>query len=268
MKKIVYPLVSVSILWLLFLIPSLSTSAQELTQAQKQERCQNNKNRIAELETQLRTVDAELSQTMTADEMEDQREQLAFVKMLKTNATSGTYPKNAWDPKKVAQISANCNFNMDKCLERYNNEPSAVKSCLSELEKIIESKIDKDKSLNRLELQAKKNEIEKQIASHKNNLIALGCNANNITNTPDISGTWKALNWIYEFTQNGKTFSWKITNDAVYNETANGEFLEGNRIKATWKNKNGTDSGKATVIVKNGRAIRIEGDNGVALTRN
>ena len=83
----------------------------------------------------------------------------------------------------------------------------------------------------------------------------------------DISGTWKALNWIYKFTQNGKTFSWKITNDAVYNETATGEFLKGNSIKATWTNKNGTDSGNATVIVENDRAIRIEWSNGIVFMR-
>ena len=87
--------------------------------------------------------------------------------------------------------------------------------------------------------------------------------------TPNLAGTWKALSWVYEITQNGTSFSWRITNDAVYNESATGEILDGNKIKATWTNKNGTDSGTATITVdSNGRATRMVFSNGVVFTRN
>ena len=47
--------------------------------------------------------------------------------------------------------------------------------CISNLEKIIISKIDKAMALNRPEMLAKKDDIEKQLAFHRNNLIALNC---------------------------------------------------------------------------------------------
>jgi len=92
---------------------------------------------------------------------------------------------------------------------------------------------------------------------------------NTAESTPGgIAGKWSAsIGYKYEITQTGSTFSWRVTNDAVYNETANGKFLEGNRITATWTNKNGTDTKQATVIVENGRAIRINWDNGVTFRR-
>ncbi len=84
-KKLYHHLSTLSMLWLLFLLLSFSATAQDLTDAQRLERCQNNKNRLAELETQLRVVDAELSQTWSKKEIEDARNKMVFVKKLRTS---------------------------------------------------------------------------------------------------------------------------------------------------------------------------------------
>ena len=176
---------------------------QDLTDAQRQERCQNNKNRIAELETQLKVINADLSKSMTNKEMTSQREQLAFVKKTKTVFTKSPY-SSSWDSRKISKISAYYNFNMDECLVRIRNKTDFISAvdCLKELEKIIASKIDKANSLNQPALLAKKNEIEKQIRNHRNNLIALGCGANKgnskVCNSDEnalfakMSGNWKS----------------------------------------------------------------------------
>ena len=87
----------------------------------------------------------------------------------------------------------------------------------------------------------------------------------------NIAGTWNSsLGLVYEITQSGSNFSWRVTNNAAYNETAHGEFLERDKIKATWTNNNGTDSGQAQVtdVDANGRAKRITWANRVVFTRN
>ena len=253
-KKLYQHLGALSMLWLFFLLLSFNASAQDLTDAQRLERCQNNKNRLAELETQLRVIDAELSKTWSKKEIEDARENMVFVR-------SFGQKSRPEDVKKIDRIAAIYNFVVD----------GKGSSYLVQLENEIGKKIDKAVSLQnkRPELLNKKNEIDKQIASHRNNIIALGCDKASFNgNTPNLAGTWKGLNWVYEITQNGTAFSWKITNDAAYNESAKGDILDGNKIKATWTNKNGTDTGTGNIITdSNGKAIEIQWLNGVVFTR-
>ena len=84
MKKnyLIVSLVQAFIIALVLLFPVTATS-QELTDAQKEERCQNNTNRIAELETELRLITAELSETMEKKEIEDEKNNIVFIKKLK-----------------------------------------------------------------------------------------------------------------------------------------------------------------------------------------
>lgn len=57
--------------------------SQDLTDAQRPERCQNNKNRMAELETQLKVINADLSASMTKKEMDYTPRKVGFCKKVK-----------------------------------------------------------------------------------------------------------------------------------------------------------------------------------------
>ncbi len=71
----------------LLLFP-ITAHSQDLTEEQKKERCQNNKNRIVELESQLSVINADLSASMTKEEMEDARTQMTFVRSMKNKKNS------------------------------------------------------------------------------------------------------------------------------------------------------------------------------------
>jgi len=158
-------------MWLLFLFLSFSGNAQDLPEAQRLERCQNNKNRLAELETQLKVVSAELSQIWSKKEIEDKRDKMVFVKKL-LSFNKG-YPEEE-EKKKLDRIGVQYGFKSKDCHEG----TYWYFSCLAELVELIAGKIDKAVPLQnkRPVLVNKKNEIEKQMASHRTNIIALGCN--------------------------------------------------------------------------------------------
>ena len=268
MKKKLYRhllISTLSILWLFFLLLSFSAAAQE------QDRCQNNKNRLAELEKQLANVNAELSKIPEFKEIENARNHMVFVNKL-AKKDSFEYAEYA-ELKRIASLY---NFDFQECYQDCEESSplpaieimaACAKVCRVNLSILITKKIDKaEASLpQKIELLKEKSDLEKQIAVHRNNIIALGCDK--IDNT--LTGTWKAMNWVYEMTQSGNTFSWKITNDVAYNESAKGTILDGNKIKATWTNKNGTDSGTGDIITdSNGKAIEIRWKNGVVFRRN
>jgi hypothetical protein len=114
--------------------------------------------------------------------------------------------------------------------------------------------------------------LDREIGAREQRIRDLKCNAvskGRQENEVSIDGTWTGLSFVYEITQTGATFRWKITNDLAYNETANGE-LKGKVITARWTNRNGTDSaeGEVTEVDSNGRATRIRWKNGVVFQRN
>lgn len=196
---------SITILMLLAFAFSFETiKAQDMSEQQRLERCQNNKNRIAELESQLSVINADLSASMTKNEIEDARDKMVYVRGFKKSVSRAFGNLNTLD-----RIGAQYNFSPNDCLgknitidEMGNRADVVFDSCLMELEKIIAKKIDKAMSLNRPTLLAKKNEIDKQIASHQNNLIALGCikppvsKSENYNNADDskLSGIWESDN--------------------------------------------------------------------------
>lgn len=157
------------IISLAFLFP-VTAHSQDLTAEQRQERCQNNKNRIAELEKQLASVNAELSNAWTQKEIDTARTQMFFVRKMKRPGG-----KDASEWAKYDKIAAQYHFDDGECQESIADAPSKIETCITELEYIIGKKIDKATSLNRPGLLAKQKEIEKQISNHRTNLIALGC---------------------------------------------------------------------------------------------
>ena len=267
-NKLYHHLGTLSMLWLFFLLLSFNASAQDLTDAQRLERCQNNKNRLTELEKQSAIVNAELRKIPEKKEIDDARDNMIFIKKLETDRIDNVKKLSEKQKLLYRKILSLYNFDIGDC---YDNSSANFTSCIVGLYTTIVQKIDKGSALllQRPALVKQKQDIDKQIASHRNNIIALGCDKTSFNgNTPNLAGTWKGLNWVYEITQNGTAFSWTITNDAAYNESAKGNILDGNKIKATWTNKNGTDTGTGNIITdSNGKAIEIQWLNGVVFTR-
>lgn len=84
----------------------------QLSDAERQERCQNNKNRIAELETQLQVINADLSASMTKKEMEDARTQRVFLTALLQGG-------NIVDEmNRLKRIAAQYNFQYQNCVDK------------------------------------------------------------------------------------------------------------------------------------------------------
>lgn len=249
----------------------VTAHSQELTEEQKKERCQNNKNRITELETQLRVNEAALSQTLTQKEIEDFKKDILFLKAKLKRENSN----------KIIQISKKHNFSFKACEERNKSNPNnagymgSTYICLSELQKIIETKIDKAKGLkpidetiddiindkpptsnSRPELINKKNEIEKQIAFHKNNIIALGCNEA----SAKWNGTFTDSYGSVTITSSGTSMSASFTSQGPEDNWKNvGQWtnckVEGNTAKCDWScsysdnNKTGTRNGRLEVTL-------------------
>jgi hypothetical protein len=84
--------------------------------------------------------------------------------------------------------------------------------------------------------------------------------------TLDISGKWNSnIELVYEFTQNGYQFTWFV---ALNNQKGAGT-LSGHNLSASWSDAGGSGSaeGRITAVDANGRAVRIEWDNGVVFER-
>lgn len=258
------------------LIP-VNAHSQELTPEQKQVRCQNNRDRIVELDKQLKRTNDSLAQIPEKKEIEDARSYLSYIRKFKNPNNPSIDPRNKSDENfiKIKRIAVQYNFDFEKCIYKAfheGEEPNYVsKFCYSELEKIIVKKIDKDVSLQsrRSVLINKKNETEKQLAAHRNNFIVYRCDEPADNNkTVDISGNWAyGTEWVYTITQNGMDFTWYM---ATLNEKAKGT-ITGKSVSATWFYKDGSVKGSGTGTVKvdaSGRATQIDWSNGVGFKRN
>lgn len=173
-----------------------------------------------------------------------------------------------WAPKELQKISDDIRFTPPKEIEKMSKEETLVFQ--KQLRSAFEQYIQKLAETKMGDIEEQLEQVELQIQARQNRLKELNC-AGTLEESEEnisIAGTWSAYKWTYEIKQNGKTFSWKITNDEAYGEKADGEFIGKNRIKATWKNKNGTDTSEGTVIVKNGRVVGIEWDNHSVFTKS
>ncbi|MBV9835651.1 MAG: hypothetical protein JO055_14640 [Alphaproteobacteria bacterium] len=79
-----------------------------------------------------------------------------------------------------------------------------------------------------------------------------------------IAGSWTAMGFVYSITQSGDKFEW---DNKALEEHAEGT-ITGTKIKASWKGKWGAAEGTADIITDaNGRAIRLEWNNGIHFIR-
>ncbi len=260
------------------LLLPVAANSQELTPEQKQIRCQNNRDRIAELDKQLKRTNDSLAQIPEKKEIENARSYLSYIRKFKNPNNLSIDPRNKSDENfiKIKRIAVQYNFDFEKCIYKdfhEGEEPYYVsKFCYSELEKIVVKKIDKGVSLQsrRSELINKKNVIDKQLASHRNNLIALDCD--NQAKKPGGACKLKGR-WTQDTPGIGST-DWVIESDGTAKEKGIGyaegkATLSGNVLHIDWQTKTGysgyyewtlddnCSSVKGTLVFKTGRSDTI-----------
>ncbi len=249
-----------AVFFLISFMSFLQHGHAQLSDAEKQERCKNNKIRIADLEAQIQGIDADLSFSMGEKQLEDTRTQLVYIKSIR-------YGKAKMDAVKFNRISANHNFNLQDCIDAArgsNRDPYGT--CLANLEKKIAAKIDKSLSYNRPRLLAQKEEVNKQLEAYRNNLKSLGCDGQA---GGQAGGCQAEGSWAQDTPGIGPT-TWQINSDGTANETGIGyaqgtATLTGKTLRIDWKTNTGYSgyyewnlnedcrTGEGTLVFKTGR---------------
>ena len=230
MKKISTPFTA---LIFLLLVSSAKPLKAQISDADRLERCQNNKNRITELESRLRAIDTEIAESMGERQLEDARSHLVFIKSIRLK-------KAKMNRTKFDRITSIYNFKFQECFyaSKEASEDEPFNFCAAKLENVIAAKIDKTLSLDKSALQAEKKEIDRQIAMHRTNLIALDCDK------PSASGSCKLEGqWTQDTPGVGKT-DWVIESDGTANERGIGyakgkATLNGNKLRIDWNTNTG-----------------------------
>lgn len=249
---------------LLVIIPLSQPGYAQLTEEQRKERCQNNKNHLIELEKQLAIVNAELSKTPERKEIEEERDHMVFVKKIK-NDPDKYYELSSSDLAAFNRILSKYNFNFGGCHENDSyTENEQIKYCLNNLYNIIARKIERDKALlpQRPGLLKQKTDINKQIDIYHNNLVALGCDVKTAEKNTDIDLNSVTGTWDWYWAESGKTLerhgtvtfydngkmSWDGGSDGTWTQT-------GNTVSLTW-----TKGDKDDMTLEAGGTI-LSGDN-------
>jgi hypothetical protein len=227
------------------------TIKAQLSEVERQERCQNNRNRVAELETQLRVIDADLSASMTKKEMADAREEMVFVKSMRNKMQRTEAEKDKYEI-----ISFHYNFKHDECYAAMHkiSKVQPYKRCIDELGRIIAVKIDKAASLDRTAIVAKKQQTTQQLAAHRNNLVALDCD-------DKASGVCRlAGSWIQDTPGIGST-TWEIKSDGTADERGIGyakgkASLRGNVLHIDWQTSTGYSGYYEWTLDENCRSVK------------
>ena len=211
----------------------VTAKSQDLPEAQRIERCQNNKNRIAELEKQLRVVNADLSAFMGPKERDDVKTHLAYVRTLYER-------EKDMDWHQYDMVSAQYNFKNKDCASKRTEVEARPFKCIAELEKIITDKLNKAATLQnkRPQLISRKNEIDNQLSAHRNNLVALRCDETSSAGTCTLAGKW------VHNTEGIGTTTWTITRDGIATEEGKGyakgkAAFDGTTLSIEWETTNG-----------------------------
>ncbi len=165
----------------------LQIASAQLSPAERMERCQNNKNRLAELEKQQRVLSAELSKWGSPEEINRAIEDMLYIRK-QWSFHANYVPVKGIDDDELAREKENILraarkyfFDIETCAnEQFEKLKSDKKSwvvCFKQLENVIGKKIDaaKTNEEKRAAFAEEKIAVDKQIANHRTNLIALNC---------------------------------------------------------------------------------------------
>jgi hypothetical protein len=113
--------------------------------------------------------------------------------------------------------------------------------------------------------QARRMEVRRQIAAYRTNLVALRCDQARAPDVADIGGVWRSPNGsTYTITQSANQFSWTRSGS---DERATGT-ISGATISARWASSQGSGGGSASIqFGPNGVPVQIRWSDGNVFTR-
>jgi hypothetical protein len=218
-------------------ISRLGCDETDLTENDKNDGCQSNKRDIAELETESGVINAAISQAWTKKEIESARDKMVFVRSMVKNRKITDE-----EIRKMTLIAKGYAVNdfLEDCVGWVYKE-----TCIAALERTIAEKIDKAVSLDRPKLLARQKEIEKQIAIHRADLLALRCDDANKNNVEEylkkLAGGWTE-----------QPTPWGTPGGACQIKYANG--------KITLVNENKKESGASVSVNSDGTGVITASD--------
>ena len=203
----------------------IQTARAQLGDAEKSERCENNKKRLAELQAQLEQLNIQLLNMPERKQIEDERTDMTEANRLRNLYKKERHPADAEEAEAVKvdieRLRAKYNYSCARAL--YSN-------CADGLYNFLAKKIDREEKIipGRSALLQTRTDLEKQIAFHKNNITALGCDAYNIA----IAGNWTYHDNTSDFTV-GQSFDAEGKGHA---DVSCEYHLEASQIVMHWSN--------------------------------
>lgn len=191
---------------LLLLLP-INVTGQEMSEAQRRERCDNNRRYLEDYDRQLDAVEAKLQLTMSDEELARARTQYDFAwSVLQKGLNQRSKTVREEQVAKLEELSTLYEFDEQKyCpqgLKTYNSD------CMSQLAEHIRLRIESAKQANsqRDELYKQRTQLQNQVAVHQRRLDELGCGQ---TSEPlksgceGFAGTWKTTFGTMTFERRG-----------------------------------------------------------------
>jgi len=159
----------------LFLISPVCAIGQDLSEAQRRERCENNRRYLADYDRQLEAIEARLQLTMSDEELARARAHFKFAWNILQNGRNESAAVREEQVAKLEELSTLYEFDEQKYC------PQGFKiyyfDCMTRLTDVIRRRIETAEQANsqRDELYEKRKQLQRQRAVHQSRLDELGC---------------------------------------------------------------------------------------------
>jgi hypothetical protein len=177
-----------AVLTFLLLFSPSTTRAQDLTEAQRQERCENNRARLPELEKQAQTLQTEVSYTAASEVRARNGLALFNRALVDPQARESLFRQDWLRSPRARELTA------EKYDLEWKDEYDDNTVFLRDLRDASIRQVERVKYVltHRAEIQQQQAALNRQIASHRNNLVALKCDepGGGEGGDQDWSGTW------------------------------------------------------------------------------
>jgi hypothetical protein len=163
----------------LFLISPVCAIGQDLSEAQRRERCENNRRYLADYDRQLEAIEAKLHLTMNEEELARARAHSDFVWNLYLKGRNTNPAVREEQMAKIEELSTLYEFDPLKSCPRglvYSTDFYPT-DCLKRLHDVIRQRIETAKQANSQidELHKQRTQLQRQRAVHQSRLDELGC---------------------------------------------------------------------------------------------
>jgi len=190
----------------LFLISPVCAIGQDLSGAQRRERCENNRRYLADYDRQLEAIEAKLNLTMSEEELARAKANLSFALNILQWGRNENPAVREEQVAKLQELSTLYEFDEQK------NCPQGFKTyyydCMTRLTDVIRRRIEPAKQANsqRNELYEKRKQLQTQRAVHQSRLDELGCGQESEpakSGCQGFAGTWKTTFGTMTFDRSG-----------------------------------------------------------------